>query len=58
MLYTDALTVRAATAPELREHHATWIGCEYGYIRSIVDNACITRGWIDEKNSEREEGLT
>ena len=26
MLYTEALTVRAATAPELREHYETWMG--------------------------------
>jgi len=56
MLYTDVLTVRAATAPEFQEHHAAWIGCEYGYIRSMIDNACITRGWINEKKSVRERG--
>lgn len=31
MLYSDAFTVLLATAPEFLEHHATCIGCTYGY---------------------------
>jgi hypothetical protein len=37
MLYNDALTVREATAPELREHQPTCMACVYGYINNNDD---------------------